>query len=178
MKLQRIFKICVVLICLSSFLAACQNRILKDALMLSPASLKDRQLQTRIFEAIDEKKLLTASAAVLQDLGYTIDETEVRAGVIVCSRDRDVTDPGEVLLSIALLLLGLYVPYAEKQKVLASLVTQPLQDESIAVRITFQHMVWNSDNVMIKNEQINEPEIYQDFFSKLSKSVFLVAHEI
>jgi hypothetical protein len=178
MKLRRIFKICVIVICLSSFLVACQNRILKEALILSPQSLKDRQLQTRIFEAIDEKKLLTASAAVLQDLGYTIDETEVRAGVIVCSRDRDVTDPGEVMLSIALLFLGIYYPYAVKQKVLASLVTQPLHDERISVRITFQHMVWNIDNVMIKNEQINEPEIYQDFFSKLSKSVFLVAHEI
>jgi hypothetical protein len=157
---------------------ACQNRILKEALTLAPESLKDRQLQTRIFEDTDEKKLLTASAAVLQDLGYTIDETEVRAGVIVCSRDRDVTDPGEVMLSIALIFLGVYRPYAEKQKVLASLVTSPLNDERIAVRITFQHMVWNSDHVLIKNEQMNEPEIYQEFFSKLSKSVFLVAHEI
>ena len=178
MKFARLFKICVILICLGAFLVACQNRILREALTLSPESLKNRQLQTRIFEAIDEKRLLTASAAVLQDLGYTIDETEVKAGVIVCSRDRDVTDPGEVMLSIALLFVGIYYPYAERQKVLASLVTHPLHDERIAVRITFQHMVWNIDNVMIKNEQINAPEIYQEFFSKLSKSVFLVAHEI
>ena len=178
MKLGRIFKTCIILICLSAFLAACQNRILKEAFTLSPESLKDRQLQTRIFEDTDEKKLLTASAAVLQDLGYTIDETEVRVGVIACSRDRDVTDPKEVVLSIALLFLGVNYPYAERQKVLASLVTKPLNGERIAVRITFQHMVWNSDYVMIKNEQINEPEIYQEFFSKLSKSVFLVAHEI
>jgi hypothetical protein len=168
----------MILICLSAFLVACQNRILEEAFTLSPESLKDRQLQTRIFEDTDEKKLLTASAAVLQDLGYTIDETEVRVGVIACSRDRDVTDPGEVVLSIALLFLGINHPYAERQKVLASLVTKPLSRERIAVRITFQHMVWNSDYVMIKNEQINEPEIYQEFFSKLSKSVFLVAHEI
>jgi hypothetical protein len=178
MKLHRIFKSCVILICLGSFLVACQNRILREALTLSPESLKDRQLQTRIFDDTDEKKILTASAAVLQDLGFTIDETEVRAGVIGCSRDRDVTDPKEVMLSIALVFLGIYLPYAEKQKVLASLVTKPLNHGRIAVRITFQHMVWNSDHVLIKNEQINEPEIYQEFFSKLSKSVFLVAHEI
>ena len=177
MKLRKTFKISVILICLSSFLA-CQNRILREALTLSPESLKDRQLQTRIFEGNDEKKILTASAAVLQDLGFNIDETEVSAGVIACSRERDVTDPKEVVLSIALLFLGIYLPYAEKQKVLASLVTKPLNQKRIAVRITFQHMVWNSDHVLIKNEQINEPEIYQEFFSKLSKSVFLVAHEI
>ena len=178
MKLRRLFKICVILICLSSFLVSCQNRILIEALTLTPESLKDRQLQTRIFEDSNEKKILTASAAVLQDLGFNIDETEVSAGVIACSRERDVTDPKEVVLSIALLFLGIYLPYAEKQKVLASLVTRPLSQNRIAVRITFQHMVWNSDHVLIKNEQINEPEIYQEFFSKLSKSVFLVAHEI
>ena len=82
------------LISLGAFLVACQNNTFKEALTLSPDCLSDRQLQTRIFENIDEKKLLTASAAVLQDLGYTIDETEVRCGVIVCSRDRDVTETG------------------------------------------------------------------------------------
>ncbi|MEJ2221083.1 MAG: hypothetical protein P8X80_09720 [Desulfobacterales bacterium] len=145
---------------------------------MTPESLKDRQLQTRIFEDSNEKKILTASAAVLQDLGFNIDETEVSTGVIACSRERDVTDPKEVVLSIALLFLGIDLPYAEKQKVLASLVTKPLSQNRVAVRITFQHMVWNSRHVLIKNEQINEPEIYQEFFSKLSKSVFLVAHEI
>ena len=178
MKLRRLFKICAILICLGSFLVACQNGILREALTLSPESLKDRQLQTRIFEDIDEKKLLMASAAVLQDLGFTINETEARAGVIACSRDRNVTDPREVVLSIVLLFLGFNHPYAERQKVRASLITTPLTYRRIAVRITFQHMVWNSNHVLIKCEQMNEPEIYQEFFSKLSKSVFLVAHEI
>ena len=177
MRLRRIFKIGVILICLSSFLA-CQNRILREALTLPPESLSDRQMQTRIFEGSDEKEILTASAAVLQDLGFTIDETEVKAGVIACSRERDVTDPKEVMLSIALLIFGIYLPYAQKQKVFASLATIPLDPGRIAVRITFQHMVWNIDHVLIKNEQMNEPEIYQEFFARLSKSVFLVAHEI
>ena len=53
-------------------LAACAHNIPRDAMALSPESLRDRQLQTRIFETADEKMLLTASAAVLQDLGYTI----------------------------------------------------------------------------------------------------------
>jgi hypothetical protein len=77
---------------LSAFLGlcliSCQPRIPKDALALSPESLQDRQMQTRIFETTDEKMLLTASAQLLQDLGYTIDESEVPCGVIVASRDR------------------------------------------------------------------------------------------
>jgi hypothetical protein len=183
-KSRRIYKICVIVIWLSSFLVACQNRILREALTGSPESLKNRQLQTRIFEDTDEKKLLTASAAVLQDLGFTIDETEVPCGVIVCSRDRDVTETAEVVLSVALEILSILVlsptsvPYDKTQKVIASLVTTPADNQRIAVRIIFHHMVWDSDGNIRKNEQINEPEIYQEFFSKLSKSVFLVAHEI
>ncbi len=50
-------------------LAGCEPGIPKDALQLSPESLKDRQLQTRRFETRDEAKLLSASALLLQDLG-------------------------------------------------------------------------------------------------------------
>jgi hypothetical protein len=185
MKLRRIFKICVILITLGSFLLACQPKnILKEALTCSPDLFQDRQLQTRVFEAVDEQKLLTASAAVLQDLGFTIDETDVRSGVIVCSRDRDVTETAQVILSVALEILSILagqptsVPYDKTQKVLASLVTTPVDNQRTAVRITFQHMVWDQNGNIRKREQLNEPATYQEFFSKLSKSIFLVAHEI
>ena len=179
MKLHKGLRVCLLVVFLSSSLVACQTGIPKKALTLSPESLKDRQMQTRIFETNDEKKLLTASAAVLQDMGFTIDESEVGCGVIVCSRDRDVTEPGEVVLSVIVAAFaGVPVPWNYKQKVLASLVTKPLDERRIAVRITFQHMVWNTDEQLTKNEQINDPEIYQEFFSKFSKSVFLVAHDI
>jgi hypothetical protein len=186
MKLRRVLQNGVILISLSSFLLACQPKnILKEALTCSPDFFKDRQLQTRVFEAIDEQKLLTASAAVLQDLGYTIDETDVRSGVIVCSRDRDVAETADVIFSVVLeiLLSGLAgqpasVPYDKTQKVLASLVTTPVDNQRTAVRITFQHIVWDQNGNIRKREQLNEPAIYQEFFSRLSKSIFLVAHEI
>jgi hypothetical protein len=123
--------------------------------------------------------LLTASAALLQDSGYTIEESEVSCGVIVSTRDRDVTETGEVVGSIALgICLGAPVPYDTRQKVEASLVTKPIDGKRIAVRITFQHIVWNDQGGISKREQINDPEIYEEFFAKLSKSVFLTAHEI
>jgi hypothetical protein len=70
------------------------------------------------------------------------------------------------------------VPYDKKQKVSASLVTTPVDNQRTAVRITFQHMIWDSDGNIRRKEQLNEPSIYQEFFSKLSTSIFLVAHEI
>ena len=179
MRLRKIIKNYVIMGFLIFNLVACATKVPREALTLTPESLADRQLQTRVFYTNDEMKLLTASAALLQDLGFTIDQSEVDCGVIVCSRHRDVTDTGEVVLSVALaVLLGVYRPVDRNQKVTASLVTKPLDDKRIAVRITFQHIVWNTQNQVTKREQVNEPEVYQEFFSKLSKSVFLTAHEI
>ena len=185
MRLRQVIKNSIILISLGSFLLACQPKnIFKEALTCSPDLLKDRQMQTRIFEAIDEQKLLTAAAAVLQDLGFTIDETDVRSGVIVFSRDRDVTETGQVVLSVVLEILSVLagqptsVPYDKTQKVLASLVTTPVNKQRTAIRITFQHVVRDQNGNIRKREQLKEPAIYEEFFSKLSKSIFLVAHEI
>jgi hypothetical protein len=157
---------------------ACKSGIPKDALSLSSESLAERQLQTRIFETNDEKMLLSASAQLLQDLGYQLDESEVPLGVIVASRDRDVTDgwqvAGQVLVTI--LSRGQNVPAIDRnQKIIASLTTKPIDEKRTAVRIIFQHMVWNTENKLVKNECIKDPQTYQEFFSKLSKSVFLEA---
>jgi hypothetical protein len=107
-----------------------------------------------------------------------VDSREVKCGVIVCSRDRNVTELYDVGLSILASLFFIDYEYATRKKVLASLITRPLEANKIAVRITFHHLVWDTQKDLIKNERINEPEIYQEFFSKLSKSVFLTAHEI
>jgi hypothetical protein len=156
----------------------CQKGIPKEALELSPEKIADRQLQTRVFETKNENLLLEASAAVLQDLGFTIEESEVKCGVIVCSKDRNITELYDVGLSILASLFFIDYEYATRQKVLASLITRPLEASRIAVRITFQHMVWDTKMVLVKNEPISEPDIYQEFFNKLSKSIFLTAHEI
>jgi hypothetical protein len=165
------------LVCFS--IISCAGRIPKDALMLSPESLADRQLETRVFDTKDEKMLLSASAALLQDLGFQLDESEVPLGVIVASRDRDVTDAGQVAGAVAMaVLFGVNTPVDKNQKVIASLTTKPIDNKRTAVRIVFQHMVWNTQNQLVKNESIKDVAIYQDFFSKLSKSVFLEAQGI
>jgi hypothetical protein len=39
-------------------------------------------------------------------------------------------------------------------------------------------MVWNSYGQLNRLEALNEPELYTQFFDKLSKSVFLEAQKI
>ena len=161
--------------------SACQETIPKEALRLAPESLSERQTQTRRFDTSDEAKLLAASAGVLQDLGFTFDESETKLGLIVASKDRDAVEAGQVVGSILVaVLFGVGVPWDQNQKIRVSLVTRPagVAANSTVVRVTFQRIVWNTQGQISKLESLTDPTMYQEFFSKLSKAVFLEAHEI
>jgi len=161
-------------------LAACAQTIPQEALQLSPDSLERRQTQTRVFETNDEADLLSASAALLQDLGFNLDESEVALGVIVGSKDRDATEADQVAASIVMAaLLGVAMPWDDEQKIRAAVITRKLEDRNgYAVRLTMQRIVWDTQGQVSQTEPLDDPEMYQEFFSKLSKAVFLEAQEL
>ena len=150
----------------------------KDALRMNKATLEDRQLQTRVFDTSDEEKILAASASLLQDLGFNLDESETDLGLIVASKERDATEAGQVIGAILMQALAGYGAYDTQQKVRASVVTSPCgeKNERTCSRVTFQRIVWNNYGSISRLERINDPEIYQDFFEKLSKAIFLEAY--
>ena len=78
------------------------------------------------------------------------------------------------------LLLGFETQMDERQRIRVSLVTRPAAATADVhlVRVTFQRLVWDSENEISKIEGLVEPALYQEFFAKLSKSIFLEAHEI
>tara|TARA_R110002126_G_scaffold291807_1_gene459606 strand:+ start:24181 stop:24708 length:528 start_codon:yes stop_codon:yes gene_type:complete len=160
-------------------LTACNQTIPKEALQLTKESFELRQLQTRSFDTRNEKKLLTAGAGALQDLGFNIDESETRLGVIVGSKNRDATEAGQVAGAVMMaVLFGANMAVDKEQKIRASLITTPVSSKKVNLRITLQRIVWNTQGQVSRTESIEDPKIYQDFFDKLSKSVFLTAHEI
>ena len=161
-------------------ITGCQ-RIPKDVLSLSPESLAQRQLQTRKYETNDEAKILSACASLLQDMGFNLDESETKLGVITSSKMRSAVNPGQQVAAVMVAILaGVYPPTDKKQKMRASVVTRPVGEkgEYIAVRVTFQRIVWNTQYQVTASESLTDPEIYQEFFDKLSKSIFLEAQEI
>ncbi|MEN8232172.1 MAG: hypothetical protein ABFR35_05775 [Thermodesulfobacteriota bacterium] len=153
----------------------------KDAFKLSPTSLEDRQLQSRKFTTLDNKLLLSAGASVLQDMGYTIDESNTALGVLTASKQADATDAGQIAGAIAVALLtGVMTPTDKEQKIRICLVIQEALDEqtSSVARITIQRMIWNTQGQISRVERIHSPELYQAFFDKLSKATFLEANQI
>ena len=167
-------------------ISACVQQVPKEALQFTPETLAQRQLQTRRFETKDEKTILSSGAAVLQDLGFTIEASATGLGVIVAAKDLSAVEPGQVAGSILIALVTavggapVLIPWDRNQKVRVSLTTRVsgTNDDNMLVRVTFQRIVWNTQDKITKLELLTDPKFYQEFFEKLSKAVFLDAHEM
>jgi hypothetical protein len=161
----------------------------------------NRAMQTRRFETPSSDELLSASAAVLQDLGFQVTESTRELGFLRAAKERSAREYGQETTRVALafvtaalsVLAGtntIYVmPVDLQQQINASLVAQPLgaDDTQHEVRIVFYRLVWKSDGSSgdqaiapgeQRMEMIRDPEIYQRFFTSLAKAVFLEAHAI
>ena len=153
---------------------------------LTPESLAKRQLQTRIFDTDDESAVLAAGTATLQDIGFLVDDSEVQLGLIVASKERSAIQPAEVTAQILLTILVALTGHShdpvwdETQIMRVSLVVTPaIADQAgTAVRITFQRIVFTNHGGVSRSEALGTPEIYREFFDKLSKALFLEAQEI
>jgi hypothetical protein len=71
------------------------------------------------------------------------------------------------------------------QWIRVSVVTQPIVVDAVVlskcrtvVRVSFQRVVRNDRGLASRQESIVEPQIYRDFFDKLSQSLFLEANAI
>ncbi|MDH4084828.1 MAG: hypothetical protein OEV99_15430 [Nitrospira sp.] len=159
---------------------------------LTPDIPKNRAMQTRMFETPNERELLSASAAVLQDLGFQVEESQRQVGFLRATKERSAREYGQYIRQVLVLILSLgklMQPVDLHQKIAASLIARPLNAEATRqeVRIMFYRVVWQGDGQVDNQyippgeqhmEMIRDPEIYQQFFAKLSKAVFLEAHRI
>lgn len=161
--------------------SGCATTVPEDALKLSDTSLQDRQMQSRFFETKKESDLLAAGIAVLQDMGYSIDETEKNAGVVTASKTVDATNNAQLAGAVFLALFGGGdVAIDSHQTIEVSFVTTPSKNkgEGFLARVSFQRVVINTHGMVSRAETLNNEELYTEFFEKLSKSVFLEAHQI
>ena len=152
-----------------------------DVLKLEPESMAQRQLQTRKYNTMSEDKIIQACVNVLQDSGFTIENTEAKLGVVLGSKSREAVESGQVAGAIIVaVIFGVNVAIDKNQKMFASIVISPAASEKKAslVRVTFSRYVWNTYNAISKAERLEQPDMYQTFFEKLSKSLFLEAQTI
>ena len=169
-------------------LLGCTTQIPKDALRLKESSLDIRSMQSRVYEAPSETVILAASIAVLQDMEYNLDKVEKPLGVLTASKLIDADSSGE---KIALILLDVLCSAggsggcaasstaSDSQKIIVTLVVLPslAREGEFITRVTLQRVVYDKQQRIKLMESIDDPETYQDIFTKLSKSLFLQINE-
>lgn len=175
----------LIIIFTALILTGCAMEPPKDLFVMTPKMLEDRQLETRRYEGLNEEEILIASSNVLQDLGYTLDNSETKLGVMTASKARDTNKGAEIAANVLLILLGAPpAPMSKDQIIRVSLVTKPVLNgngqplpKNHTVRVIFQKIVRYNDGHTVE-ETLKDTELYTGFHDKLSKSVFLEAHKI
>jgi hypothetical protein len=170
---------------------------------LKPESQAHKAAQTRYFETADDIELLSASAAVLQDIGFQVTESAHQVGYLRATKERSARERGQsigrflvLLVSTGAIYFGvppIRIPIDLHQKIEASMIVRPVNEDATRheARIQFYRIVWKGDGSINSQyhseyippgeqrmEMIRDPLIYQQFFAKLSKAVFLEAHTI
>lgn len=181
---------------LSALLSSCNTMPKPESFFqLTPSSAKYKALQSRIIDTSKEQELLSASAAVLQDLGFQIEESVIDAGMLRAVKERSAREYGQEITRGFVFILSLLarttiiIPVDLHQQIAATLIMHPVKNSTsrFNVRIVFHRTLWKGDgssgNQSIppgiqSMEMIYDPKIYQQFFAKLSKSVFLEIHQI
>lgn len=161
-------------------LVGCAPIIPKDTFLVTKTQLDQRQIETRKFDEISESDLITASSNVLQDIGFTLENSEVELGVLTGNKEREAGSTGEAVAFVLLAAIaGTNPEYRDSQIIRVTLVVRPSKSSrnSNYCRVNFQRVtIMNTGRKHY--ETIRSPELYVDFFANLSKSVFLTAQKV
>jgi len=131
-----------------------------------------RERQTARFNTVSEERLLVEATQVLQDLGFTIEESAPRFGVLAGSKDRDGTEApqiaGQIALMVGLALFGVqYNPTWDTDQVIrTTLSTAPVGPQDYALRVSFERIVTNNRG-QSRVEELAAPEFSTGFFEQI-----------
>jgi hypothetical protein len=154
---------------------------------LNPTNAQDLGAQTRQFPEVNRAAVLFASVGVLQDMGFRVTGGERRCGLLVGEKIADVPGAGlthavgEAVLVTATTILSVAVgenlimdlPEQVAQRIHVSLLVS-VEDggQATTVRISLDRdMIYDHGHIIPDHTEL--PLVYQEFFERLSRAVFL-----
>lgn len=179
----------LVLLAVTCVLTSCATSR-PDYFSPSQSSVTARKMQARIYSSVEEGDVMSAAAAVLQDMGYSIDAVEPSLGVISASKRANATNRMQALGSLTLdsmkcaftFLIACdgkhYGEIDDVQDIRLTLVSMPQADNAVTVRITVQRSVYDKRGRLSEQSTVLDSGVYESLFAKLSKAVFLEQHGI
>ena len=152
----------IALLVLVSLLNGCGAKQ-KQILRTEESQVKLRSIQSRVFDTTDRIALLTTIIATLQDLGFVIDDASETLGTVSGTKRAYRADSG---------CFGpMQIPYQMRLTV----SIRPRGETQMIVRANAQY---DQRFAGAGPQTVEDPESYQQFFSALSKALFLEAQQV
>lgn len=142
------------------------------------SQLEIRQFQTRSYDTTDFKMVMKAVMSALQDESFIIKQANLDLGFIAAEKELDVESTGEVFLSGFLAALGGGKAQYKKNSITETSANISEFGDQIRVRINFQNKIINNKGQVMKVQQIEDQKFYQEFFSKVDKSIFIAKEKV
>jgi len=152
--------------------------------------LEIREYQTRTFDTSDSKLVLKAMLNVLQDDGYVVKNAVVELGLITASKEIDLApghsgDAGGLGSTVIFGGRGGFVlggpqtaPAYRKTEVRDFTGNVSEFGNQTKVRVNFQRKVLDNRGNVMEVQPIDDPTFYQDFFSRMDKSLYLQKEQL
>ena len=156
--------------------------------------LEVREYQTRTFDTSDAKLVMKAMLNVLQDDGYVVKNAVVDLGLITAAKEIDIA-PGRsgstggdvwgglggsvIFGGRGGILVGPQAPPTYSKTELRDFTGNVSEfGPQTRVRVSFQRKVLDNRGDVVEVAPIGDAAFYQDFFSRMDKSLFLQKEQL
>jgi hypothetical protein len=171
-------KLVITLLCLS-IVAGCGVTsvpgMVLEKKVKQKSQLEIREMQTRTYDTKDLKMIMKAMLNVLQDDDFIIKQVNMDLGFFNATKETDVEKGGERFLEE--FWWGKYGTW-KKNSIVDCTANVSDFGEQMKVRVNFQVKILDNKGGCVLVRQVDNPEYYQNFFSKVDKGIFIEKEKI
>ncbi len=131
--------------------------------------LEIRQMQSHVFDVKNFKLVMKSMLNVLQDEGFVVKNIQLDVGFLTATKEMDIESPGVRFWG------GNFTNPDRWVKMSVLDVTANISEfgSRTKVRVNFQIKKVDNYGAVVEVYQVQDVQFYQDFFSKVSKSIFI-----
>jgi hypothetical protein len=181
-KLKRSYIVIFAITCTLLYILACGYSYLDYALykptdLNEQTQLETRELQSRVYDLADKEKVYKVVINTLQDDGYMIKNLEKETGYINALKEstRNIIWPStkqKVPFKDVLEATINITDFGGKTKVRVSFYYK-------CFRLPYKELTGGSDHIVeVTNTEVFDAQLFQGFFSKLDKALFIEGQKL
>lgn len=136
--------------------------------------LEIRQMQTHVYDVQDFHLVMKAMLNVLQDEGFMVKNVQLNLGFLTATKEVDVESRMVRIWGGGFASPDRWL----KMSILSATANVSEFGQRTKVRVNFQIKKVDNYGAVVGVYQVQSPEFYQDFFSKVSKSIFIQEENI